>query len=158
MMKVAVVLPAGAVTLAGTVARETSLLPSVITAPPAGAGADSVTVPVDVAPLGISVGESVNDAAVEPEGRTLSTAVTVTPAEFAEMAAKSYAATGWLVATNDAVFAPAGTVTLEGTVTTDVLLLERETAAPPDGAFDASVTVPVAVAPALTVLGVIEIA
>jgi chitodextrinase len=157
-MKVALELPAGATTVAGTFATDVSALASVITAPPAGAGADSVTVPVDVAPLGTSVGESVNDAAVEPEGRTLRTAVTVTPAEFAEMAAKSYAATGWLVATNEAVFVPAATVTLEGTVTTDVLLLVMDTAVPPDGAFDASVTVPVAVSPALTVLGVIEIA
>jgi hypothetical protein len=42
-----------------------------------------------------------------------------------------------------AVVAPAATVTLEGTRADAVLLLERETCAPPDGAAPLSVTVPV---------------
>ena len=47
---VAVVEPAGTVTLAGTVAVEVRLLESVTTIPPAGAGPVSVTVPVDGLP------------------------------------------------------------------------------------------------------------
>jgi hypothetical protein len=47
---VAVVAPAATVTLTGTVAADTLPLPSVTTAPPTGAPADSVTVPVDPVP------------------------------------------------------------------------------------------------------------
>jgi hypothetical protein len=45
--KVAEVAPAATVTLVGTVAAEVLLLASVTTAPPAGAAALKVTVPVD---------------------------------------------------------------------------------------------------------------
>ena len=48
---------------------------------------------------------------------------------------------------------PAGTVTLLGTVTTAVLLLERETRAPPLGAGPLSVTVPVEGFPPATFAG-----
>jgi len=50
-VKVALVAPAGTVTLAGTVATVASLLESVTTAPPAGAAALRVTVPIEVLPL-----------------------------------------------------------------------------------------------------------
>jgi hypothetical protein len=51
-VKVALVLPATTVTLAGTVATEVRLLESVTTAPAGGAGPEIVTVPVDgVRPL-----------------------------------------------------------------------------------------------------------
>jgi len=46
-VKVTLVLPAAIVTLAGTVATEVRLLERVTTAPPVGAGPESVTVPVD---------------------------------------------------------------------------------------------------------------
>ncbi len=42
-----------------------------------------------------------------------------------------------------AVFAPAATVTLAGTRAANVLLLESDTMAPPDGAAPLNVTVPV---------------
>ena len=48
-----------------------------------------------------------------------------------------------VVAVNVAVVAFAATVTLAGTVAAEVLLLERVTTAPPDGAGPFSVTVPV---------------
>jgi hypothetical protein len=51
------------------------------------------------------------------------------------------------------VFVPAGTVTLEGTVATAVLLLVRVTTAPPEAAGDPRVTVPVEVFVPTTVVG-----
>jgi hypothetical protein len=52
-----------------------------------------------------------------------------------------------------AALAPAGTVTLAGTVATEVLLLARLTRTPPVGAGPLSVTVPCDEAPDRTVLG-----
>src|SRR5436309_6763353 len=49
-VKVALVLPAGTVTLTGTVAAPVLLLDKLTTAPPLGAGALSVTVPVEELP------------------------------------------------------------------------------------------------------------
>ena len=49
-VKVALVAPAATVTLAGTAATAVLLLESAMTAPPAGAAPDSVTVPVEFAP------------------------------------------------------------------------------------------------------------
>ena len=49
-VNVALVAPAATVTLAGTVAAAVLLLPSVTTAPPAGAALLNVTVPVEGAP------------------------------------------------------------------------------------------------------------
>jgi len=54
---------------------------------------------------------------------------------------------------NEAVVLPAGTVTLEGTVATAVLLLTTPTTVPPEGAVAVSVTVAVEVAPAITSVG-----
>ena len=54
---------------------------------------------------------------------------------------------------NEAVVLPAGTVTLEGTVATAVLLLTTPTTIPPEGAVAVSVTVAVEVAPAIMSVG-----
>jgi hypothetical protein len=54
---------------------------------------------------------------------------------------------------NVALAAPAGTVTLAGTVAADILLLESETVAPPYGAGPLSITVPVDEEPPLTLGG-----
>lgn len=51
------------------------------------------------------------------------------------------------------VFVPEATVTEAGTVATPVLALERVTTFPPDGALALSVTVPVEVAPPMTLVG-----
>ena len=73
----------------------------------------------------------------------MSEAVLVTPAYDAEMVTGVDAVTALVLTVNVALLAPAATVTLAGTVAVDVLLLERETAAPPVSAGPLSVTVPV---------------
>ena len=52
-----------------------------------------------------------------------------------------------------ALLAPDGTVTLAGTVATEVLLLDSETTAPPLGAVPLKVTRPLDGTPPLTVVG-----
>ena len=63
------------------------------------------------------------------------------------------AATALVLTGNDALVAPAATVTLEGTLAAAVLLLESITCAPPDGAGPLSVTVPVEEFPPVTLVG-----
>jgi hypothetical protein len=82
-VNVALVAPAGIVTLAGTVATAALLLARVTTAPPLGAGPLSVTLPVEGVPPTTPVGFSVSEVRVGPGGGwgvTVSTAVCVTPA------------------------------------------------------------------------------
>src|SRR6266581_2763259 len=55
-----------------------------------------------------------------------------------------------------ALLAPPATVTLAGTMATDVFALDRVTTAPPEGAAPLSVTVPVDVLPPTTVEGLRE--
>src|SRR6266403_1845340 len=61
--------------------------------------------------------------------------------------------TAVVLTVNVALLAPAAIVTLAGTVAVDVLLLERETVAPPAGAGPLSVTVPVEGDPPVTLVG-----
>jgi hypothetical protein len=79
--KVTLVAPAGTVTLEGTLATPELLLESVTCAPPAGAGALKVTVPVeDPKPPTTPVGFSVNEETVgSGTGVTVSEAVLLTP-------------------------------------------------------------------------------
>ena len=80
-VKVALVAPAGTVTLEGTLAAAILLLESVTWAPPAGAGPLRITVPVeDCTPpttlVGFSASEERGDGA---EGVTMREAVLLTP-------------------------------------------------------------------------------
>ena len=78
-VKLALLAPAGMVTLAGTLAA-VSLLESVTCAPAAGAGPLRVTVPVDdCAPPVTLVGFSVSEETVMGGGVTVSEAVRVVP-------------------------------------------------------------------------------
>src|SRR6267143_1496418 len=141
--KVALVAPAGTATLEGTLAAPL-LLESATCAPPAGAGALNVTVPVeDCRPPITLVGFSVSEADL------------VTPPQDAEMATVADAVTALVFTGNVAPVAPAGTATLEGTLAAP-LLLESATCAPPAGAGPLNVTVPVEEFPAVTLLGFSE--
>jgi len=78
-VKVALTLPAGMVTMDGTLAAPL-LLESMTCAPPAGAGPLSVTVPVEnCTPPTTLVGFSVSEATVMGGGVTVSEAVRVVP-------------------------------------------------------------------------------
>src|SRR6185369_9745960 len=147
--KVAVVAPAATVTVAGTPA-EALLLVSAITAPPAGAAAVSVTVPVLPAPPTTVAGFSVTEANGE---FTVRTPVVEAPLYVAVMTTVVVVVTALLVTTNVAVVAPAVTVTEAGTVAALVLLLVSVTTEPPAGAAVASITVPVLPAPPITMAG-----
>src|SRR2546427_11859348 len=92
-LKLALVPPGETVTLAGTTAAGL-LLESVTCAPPAGAGAFSVTVPVEGLPPVTLVGLRASDETIG--GITGSGAVCVAPPEDAGMAAGGVgAAAGW---------------------------------------------------------------
>ena len=85
-------------------------------------------------------------------GFTVSAAVLVTPAKAAEMVAVVDALTALVVMVKLALLAPAGTITLVGTVTATTLL-ESDTTAPPVGAALVRVTVPCEVAPPVKLAG-----
>jgi hypothetical protein len=155
-LNVALVAPAGMVTLAGTVATAGLLLESETRAPPVRADPLSVTLPIEEDPPLTLVGLSVTEVRVGPGGGcgvTVSEAVLVTPAYNAEMVTGVEAATAKVVTVNVALVVPAGTVTLAGTVAAAVLLLERETTAPPLRADALSSTLPVEANPPLTLVG-----
>src|SRR3989441_4499599 len=151
-VNVTLVAPTGTVTLAGTVAAVLSL-DSVTCAPPAGAGPSSVTVPVELLPPITVVGLSASEER-PAAGFTVRVAGRVTPLYTAEMVTGVDAATVLVVTVNVVLVAPAGTVTLVGTVAA-VLSLDRVTDAPPAGAGPFSVTVPVEFPPPVTVVGFI---
>ena len=155
-VNVALVAPAGMNTLDGTLAVPL-LLERMTLTPPAGAGALSVTLPVeDCTPPMTVLGFKVSEDSVGGGGGggfTVSEAVLVTPAKVAEIVTVVDALTALVLTVNVALVAPSATVTLEGTVATDVSLLESATCAPPDGAGPLSVTMPVEEFPPVTLVG-----
>ena len=154
MGKRALVAPAATVTLLGTLAR-LELLRSCTTTPPAGAGPLRVTVPVTVLPPQTEVGLIVSDWSVTPDdgGLTVRVAVRETPPAEAVIVTLVALETACVETVKFALVAPAGTVTVLGTVATFVLLLLRFTTNPPDGAGPLRVTVPVAALPPTTLVG-----
>ena len=140
---------AGTVTLAGTVTEGESEM-SVTTAPPAGAAALKTDRPRG----GAAADHVLRVQGDEVEGRdrvpgvTASVVLCVVPS-VAEIVAVVSAVTALVVTGNVALVAPAGTVTLAGTVTA-VELSERGTTSPPAGATEFSTTVPVAAVPPVT--------
>src|SRR5205085_2595399 len=142
--KVTVVAVAGTVTEAGTVAALRLLLARVTTAPPAGAAAPSVTVPVLPTPPFTAAGFRVTPTS---GGFTVSVAVLDAPTHVAVMLACVTVVTALVVTANVALVAPAATGTDGGTVAALRLLLVSVTTAPPAGAALVSVTLPVLPAP-----------
>jgi hypothetical protein len=149
---VALVAPGATETLPGTTATPVLLLVSVTTAPPVGAPAVSVTVPCDVVPPVTLVGLRVTPCrlAAGGSGVTVSVVVLLMPLYEAVSVTGALPVTAAVATANDALVAPAATVTLAGTVAAPVLLLVSATTAPPDGAAAVNVTVPVDPVPPTT--------
>ena len=156
--KLALLAPAGTVTLAGTVAAVT-LLESDTTAPPVGAALVRVNVPCDVAPPVTLVGfsASVLRLAGGGTGFTVSVAVRDAPPNEPVIIAEVDALTVLVVTVKLALVLPASIVTLAGTVTA-VELSESDMTAPPVGAAAVKVAVPVEELPPTTLVGFTETA
>lgn len=142
--------PAGTLVDSGTCAADVRLLVSKTRAPAGGAAPLSVNVPVESEPpvtvLGFKVSE-VNEAR-----ETVSVVVLVFP-YTAVRVTEVEAATPLVVIVNVALVLPAEIVRLGGTWAAVVLLLCSVTFAPPVGAAPFKVTVPVALLPPTTELG-----
>lgn len=152
-VKVAVVLPAATLTLAGT-AAEALLLDRLTAMPPAGAAPVRVTVPVEELPPATEAGFSASDisAGPEPAGVIVSDAVWLIPPYVAVIVAVVPELTALVATVKVVVVLPAGTVTLAGTAA-EMLLLDSKTAMPPAGAAAFSVTVAVDDEPPATEVG-----
>jgi hypothetical protein len=142
---------AGTVTLAGTVTEGESEV-NVTTAPPGSAAAVKTTLPVaEAPPTAFCVVKETKERDGTGAGVTASVALRVVPS-VAEIVAVVAVVTALVFTGNVALLAPAGTVTLAGTVTA-VELSERGTTSPPAGAEEFSTTVPVAAVPPATLDG-----
>jgi hypothetical protein len=149
-VNVAVVLPAGTVTVSGTIAEEL-LLDSAAVMPPAGAGAFRVNVPVDGDPPVTDVG--LNDTEDSPAPAVMVSAAVLTTLLYVPViVAVADDVTAIVVTVKFAAVLPAATVTLAGTVA-EGLLLNNTTVMPPAGAAAFRVTVPVEETPPITEAG-----
>ena len=152
-VKLALVVPTCTVTLDGTVATDVFLLESVTTAPPEGAAAVRVTVPVELFPPLTLVGFRVSEESVAVAGGVMirEACIELLP-RVAVITAVVVVVTDVVVTVNEAVVAPAVTATLTGTLAEE-LLLAKLTTTPPDGAAPLKVTVPRDALPPRTLLG-----
>jgi len=127
MVKLALVDPAGTVTLAGTLAAPGWLLDKLTTAPPDGAALGSVTVPVDGLPPVTLVGVTVNVDNVAGGGValgvTVSAADLVTLPPDTEIVTTVVELTGCVKMSKPPFVTPAGIRTLCGTIGVTVGLL-----------------------------------
>jgi len=101
----------------------------------------------------VAVTESVAVWAGGAGGFTVSVAVLLTPPKLPPIVTDVAAVTPVVVILKLALVAPAATVTLAGMPATVVLLLDSVTTAPPAGAAEVKVTVPVLPAPPTTLAG-----
>jgi len=148
-VKVAVLRPAGTVTLAGTVAAVFTV-DRVISAPSGGAAPLKVTVAVEDAwPTTVAGLRAIE---LRAAGVTVRFALLVTPEYAADTAPVALAVTPEVVTANVALVAPAGITTLAGT-TAAGLVSERVIVAPPGGARPVRVTVAVELLPPTTEVG-----
>jgi len=145
-IKVAVVAAEATVTEAGTVKAEVLLLERSTTEPPEGAAFERVTVQVVVEEAARVVLAHCKELRVIAAAETVRVAVLLMPLRVAVMAGVWVEVTVAAMAVNVAVVAPEATVTDAGTVRAEVLLLERVTTEPPEGAAFERVTVQVVVA------------
>ena len=142
-VKLALVLPADTVTLDGTVATDVLPLESVTTTPPEGALAVRVTVPVELLPPLTLVGFRVSEERLTaPAGVTVREACAELDPSVAVITAVEVVLTACVLTVKLALVLPDDTVTVEGTVATEVLPLESVTTVPPVGADALKVTVP----------------
>jgi hypothetical protein len=141
--------PAGTDTEVGTPAAAGLPLASVTLTPPLGAAVDRLTVAVDAVPPSTSEEVMVTEVTAKG-GKMFNTALRDESPREAVMVpvvamVTTLVATGKLVAV-----APPATVTCGGTLAADALLLDSVTLAPPAGAAEESVRVPVIDAPPAT--------
>lgn len=150
-VKVALVAPARIVTVAGTVATVVVPDESVTLKPPAGAGLEMATVPVDGVPPGTDVGFS--DRPLTVGAVTVRVVCCGVPVpRVAVIVAVAFVATAVVVIGKVAVGWPAVTETDPGTVA-EPAFDDRVTVSPPAGAGPLSVTVPVEAVPPTTEVG-----
>ena len=127
-LKLALLWPAGTVTLAGTMAMALSLVASVTTTPPDGAAPESITVPWDESPpltvVGLSVSEDRLTAVAGAGGLIVNVACFELLPRVAVITALVVLVTGCVLSVKLALVLPAPTVTLDGTVAVELLPLD----------------------------------
>jgi hypothetical protein len=141
--------PAGTDTEAGTLAAAGSPLASVTLTPPLGAAVDKLTVPVIPVPPS-TLGEVKVSEVTAKGGKMFKTALrNESPIDAVIVPAVGVATTP-VVTGKLVVVAPPATVTCAGTPAADALLLDSVTLAPPAGAGDMNVKVPITDVPPAT--------